>query len=305
MASASPAPEPPPPPRPRAPAARPSAPSLPRLPAAELAPDGLPRNALPDPGAPAPLPEAAAEFTARLRVGPGALGDARETCIVLDGQRLACFRRPDDRALLDGPDGIAAVLDDSAGLLRALRRDEISAQLGRPREALLGFAGLHADAALAALAEATDAIAADLARRLQAAFAVPRPAELSAAVQPLQPAPAMGSFPSAHAMRAMAVAMVVGAARRQAGALQARLVAQAARIARNRELAGLHYPLDSQYGLALGWLLARWLLDGLGQGVAAEVPPPAMPDLKADAPRALRLPALHRLWLAARPTASG
>ncbi len=302
MASADPANKPTRPPRP--PTGNGAAPgaSLPRLPGAELAPDGLPRASLKDIAPAPPVPEAAAEFAALLRVGPGALGDARETCILLDGRRLACFRRPDDRALLDGPDGIAAVLSDAAGLLRAQRREEIAAQHGRPADTLLAAADLRDAQALAALtplAQAADAIAADLARRLQAAFAVPRPTVLCAALQPLQAPQAGGSFPSAHAMRAMTVAVVLGAARSDQAGLQARLVAQASRIARNRELAGLHYPLDSQYGLALGWLLARWLLDGLGQGGAVEVPPPAMPDLQVEVFEALQLPALRRLWDAA------
>jgi membrane-associated phospholipid phosphatase len=67
--------------------------------------------------------------------------------------------------------------------------------------------------------------------------------------------PGHASYPSGHATQAHLIAkcvqLVLPAADAMTAPLTADLDALAARIARNREIAGLHYPTDSAAGLVL------------------------------------------------------
>ena len=66
------------------------------------------------------------------------------------------------------------------------------------------------------------------------------------------------SYPSAHAAQAYALAFLFGALTTD-DALKATLMAAATRVAVNREIAGLHYPSDSEAGR----LLAKQVVDAL------------------------------------------
>jgi membrane-associated phospholipid phosphatase len=83
----------------------------------------------------------------------------------------------------------------------------------------------------------------------------PRPSHVCPALLPPIQVPGHASHPSGHATQAHLIAACVKLALPAAGtltaALSADLDALAARIARNREIAGLHYPSDSAAGLAL------------------------------------------------------
>ena len=87
------------------------------------------------------------------------------------------------------------------------------------------------------------------------------------------PTPAHGTFPSAHAAEAFAVATVLeGLLRKldakppaehhfpQSGRLIRLLYKQAERIAVNRTVAGVHYPIDSWAGAALGEAVGQIIL---------------------------------------------
>lgn len=96
---------------------------------------------------------------------------------------------------------------------------------------------------------------------------------------PMIPTPAHGSFPSAHAAEAFAVATVLSGlletlasrpADRQPYPLTERLVVllykQAERIAVNRTVAGVHYPIDTWAGAALGEVVGQIILANCKSG---------------------------------------
>jgi hypothetical protein len=107
------------------------------------------------------------------------------------------------------------------------------------------------------------------------AFATLRPNERSPQIQPMIQTPIHGSFPSGHSTEATAVARVLyelviegstatAAEKRQ---LSEQLFRQAARIAINRTVAGVHYPIDSMAGQLLGLSVADYILARFGAGV--------------------------------------
>jgi hypothetical protein len=104
-------------------------------------------------------------------------------------------------------------------------------------------------------------------------YDLPRPTQICPALLPPIPVPGHSSWPSGHATQAhlMKFAMYrIFAATAMSGAdqdvLKADVKALAKMVARNREIAGLHYPKDSQGGKRLAKLLNRKIL------TAANVP---------------------------------
>ena len=84
-----------------------------------------------------------------------------------------------------------------------------------------------------------------------------RPVDLAAQVQPMIQTPDHSSFPSGHAAEAFAIATVLhhlAAGRRpdQGAAAEALPFKLAHRIATNRTVAGVHFPVDSLAGALLG-----------------------------------------------------
>jgi hypothetical protein len=106
-----------------------------------------------------------------------------------------------------------------------------------------------------------------------------RPDRLGATVMPMLATPGHGTFPSAHAAEAFAVATVLrGLVTTAEGRafypdpdrLAALLAKLAERIAVNRTVAGLHFPVDSWAGAALGETIGGLLLSLCGaQPIAA------------------------------------
>jgi len=105
--------------------------------------------------------------------------------------------------------------------------------------------------------------------RFKQALACRRPHEYSPQIQPMIQAPGHGSLPSGHSTEAHAVAYVLCALRRVASSsstpatpplLTEQLMRQAARIAINRTVAGLHFPVDSAAGQLLGLTLGEYLV---------------------------------------------
>jgi len=90
---------------------------------------------------------------------------------------------------------------------------------------------------------------------------VERPSELSEDVVPLIPVPGHRSFPGGHSAVTHALAEVLGAIMGVDATQQDRLDQIAARIADNREIAGLHTRLDTEAGERLGRLLGKWMVD--------------------------------------------
>ncbi len=98
-----------------------------------------------------------------------------------------------------------------------------------------------------------------------------RPVEYSPHVQPMITTPGHGSLPSGHCTQAYAVAHVLktllGLPREHAIVVQ--LERQAARIATNRVIAGVHFPVDSIAGRLLGRALGEYFVARCGQGAAS------------------------------------
>lgn len=102
-------------------------------------------------------------------------------------------------------------------------------------------------------------------QRFKHQFVCPRPIEYSALVQPVIQTPGHRSFPSGHSTQAFFVARLLKllADARCSAVMEEQLQAQAARIAQNREVAGVHFPVDSMAGCLLGDTLA-WHLAAVG-----------------------------------------
>jgi hypothetical protein len=102
--------------------------------------------------------------------------------------------------------------------------------------------------------------------RFKHALACWRPVEYNAQVQPMITTPGHGSFPSGHATQVYAVAHVLkellmlsstNAGHRM---IIEQLDRQAARIATNRVVAGVHFPIDSMAGRMLGVALGEYFV---------------------------------------------
>ncbi|WP_171130279.1 MULTISPECIES: phosphatase PAP2 family protein [unclassified Ruegeria] len=112
-------------------------------------------------------------------------------------------------------------------------------------------------------------VAALVAQRCKHSLACRRPDAFSAQIQPAIAMPGHGALPSGHATEAFAIAETL---RRliptgvKTPSLDDMLFHQAARIAVNRTVAGLHYPADSFAGAALGFLVADILAGMAGVG---------------------------------------
>ena len=105
--------------------------------------------------------------------------------------------------------------------------------------------------------------------RFKHIFASIRPVALSPQIQPMIETPGHGSWPSGHATEAFAVATLLqalldtvpGTGSPPNGTLsREQLQRLAARIATNRVVAGVHYPVDSAAGRLLGTALAEFLV---------------------------------------------
>jgi hypothetical protein len=110
---------------------------------------------------------------------------------------------------------------------------------------------------------------------------VPRPVALWPLVQPMVLTPDYSAYPSGHATEAffvaellpMLMASALGSAKthdpQAQHSLHRQLLRYAHRVAENRVVAGLHYPIDSIAGQVLGTMLARYAAARAGARVAA------------------------------------
>lgn len=119
------------------------------------------------------------------------------------------------------------------------------------------------------LLRAVDAVTTVMEMRFKHHFSVPRPIELAPEVQPIIQTPSHSAYPSGHATEAFAMATMFDAlmdpneqAQGVAHAMDARPLPfrMAARIAANRTVAGVHFPVDSAHGALLGIAVAEVVL---------------------------------------------
>lgn len=99
-------------------------------------------------------------------------------------------------------------------------------------------------------------------QRFKHEISCPRPADLSAQVQPIIPTPRHASLPSGHATAAYLFLGVVDEllGLQSSGQKWVQLNRLSWRIAENRVVAGLHYPMDSIGGWQLGTMLAKYFV---------------------------------------------
>jgi len=99
--------------------------------------------------------------------------------------------------------------------------------------------------------------------RFKHTLACTRPMEYSAQVQPMIQTPGHGSLPSGHSTQAYTIAGVLAALvepHLDDPVIRRQLNDQAARIAINRTVAGVHFPVDTAAGHLLGTTLAEYLV---------------------------------------------
>lgn len=104
--------------------------------------------------------------------------------------------------------------------------------------------------------------------RFKAAMAVARPVDMSTEIQPIIATPSHSAFPSGHATEAFMIAYTLPYIVSRDPATQdiykKQLLAQAERIAVNRTVAGVHFPVDSFAGQLLAKALASYFLQAAG-----------------------------------------
>ncbi len=174
--------------------------------------------------------------------------------------------------------------------LRLDRQAEILSQIPQLMSYWTTLAGLHPSRTRWTLELLNLAIrlAISVEVRFKHALALPRPVQYSPQIQPMLLTPGHSSFPSGHSTEAHCVAVVLMALRGASSkdVLGQQLLRQAARIAINRTVAGVHFPIDSWAGKVLGTTLADYLVQrcggqGSGLGVWARAWD-AQDHLKAD-----------------------
>jgi membrane-associated phospholipid phosphatase len=154
--------------------------------------------------------------------------------------------------------------------LREDRTAEITAQIVSPIAFFTGIANLHPDRTRFTLELIWVALrlAGNVEHRFKHALACRRPLELSPQLQPMILTPGHGSLPSGHCTEAHIVAFVLNQLIRGNAAARRRWREQfmrlAARIAINRTVAGVHFPVDSVAGQLLGLTLGEYLLNRCG-----------------------------------------
>ncbi|RQP21298.1 phosphatase PAP2 family protein [Albitalea terrae] len=207
--------------------------------------------------------------------------DLREGLVVTAGGRQATLSVQGKAAVaLTSPN--LGVLQEQAGIVLSqqmrfrgeddfdvhqLRQAEILMQVTPPMAFWSALLPLHPDRTPSTyeLMQAVLGFASDVVLRVKQAIACPRPYEMHPDILPMVLTPGHGSFPSGHATEATAVSIVLAhllSADPAAEHPQHRnpLRELAWRIARNRVIAGLHFPIDSTAGHLLGEFLAKYVV---------------------------------------------
>jgi hypothetical protein len=150
--------------------------------------------------------------------------------------------------------------------LRSERAPEILSQVDLPFGYWASVAGLSPATTPFTLELVTLAMqfSAVVVQRMKYDLVVPRPAEFSGRIQPMIDTPAFFALPSGHATQSYCVAAVLMRLLAQRATPQpteglAQIGRLAERIATNRVVAGLHFPVDNVTGLALGVSLGEYL----------------------------------------------
>jgi membrane-associated phospholipid phosphatase len=160
-------------------------------------------------------------------------------------------------------------LVESYSELRADRASEIVAQVGPQWSFWSSIVNLNTDRTPRTIELIGHALqfAMLCVMRVKHALACPRPIEYSGLIQPMIQTPGYACLPSGHATEAYMFAtimehllMLVGSRNPADQEMQTQIYRQAHRIAENRVVAGLHFPVDSIAGKLLGQRLGRYFV---------------------------------------------
>ncbi|WP_332738541.1 PA-phosphatase [Hydrogenophaga sp.] len=179
---------------------------------------------------------------------------------------LVKLRAPTKAQFKKQLDLVAAYAD-----LRADRAAEIVAQVVPPMAFLSSVVGLtaHRHKKTLQLLDLVFSLCVHVEMRFKHIFASLRPVAMSPQIQPMIETPGHGSWPSGHATEAFAMAVLLEALLNAAPGAgtppngtesREQLQRLAARVATNRVVAGVHFPVDSAAGRLLGTALAEFLV---------------------------------------------
>ncbi|MEH2484018.1 hypothetical protein V1282_007375 [Nitrobacteraceae bacterium AZCC 2146] len=158
--------------------------------------------------------------------------------------------------------------------LREDRSTEILCQLGPQYAFWSSVVHLHPDRTKKTieLLDAALRLANFVEMRVKHALACRRPNEYSPQVQPIVLTPGHGTFPSGHATENHMIARILWELRKgvygESPILGEQLMREAARIAVNRTVAGVHFPVDTAAGQMLGLTLGRYFIQRAQGGSA-------------------------------------
>ncbi len=195
-------------------------------------------------------------------------GRSRRGLPDIEYQPLVRLIRPSRATFLEQLDFLDTYAD-----LRADRAPEIVGQLGVPEAFFGSIAYIHPDRNKWTMELIYTALrfTYSIVMRVKYAVACRRPHEYSPQVQPIIPSPLHGSWPSGHATEAPVFAHLLlkllegTKSRTRPNTYEQdwgeQLMRQAARIAINRTVAGVHFPTDSAAGTLLGLTLAEYLVE--------------------------------------------
>ncbi|HET9472749.1 MAG TPA: phosphatase PAP2 family protein [Steroidobacteraceae bacterium] len=166
--------------------------------------------------------------------------------------------------------------------LREDRASEILAQMGPPVAFWSSIVNLHPDRRRWTLEmlEVALRFANWVEMRFKHILACRRPVEYSPQIQPMILTPGHGAFPSGHATEAFMIAYLLWRLIRDAQGADLdwveQLMRQASRIAINRTIAGVHFPVDSEAGQFLGLTLGQYFYQrchGMDRGAPMQIQP--------------------------------
>ena len=172
--------------------------------------------------------------------------------------RIATLIRPPDATFVAQLDLVEAYAD-----LREDRAGEVLAELGPPIAFWSSIVHLHPDHKrwTLELIDAALRLANWVEMRFKHSLACRRPVEYSGQIQPIILTPGHSSLPSGHATEAFLVAYLL---RQLIPNIDfnwsEQLMRQANRIAVNRTVAGVHFPIDSAAGQTLGLTLGEYFV---------------------------------------------
>ncbi|HZZ95141.1 MAG TPA: phosphatase PAP2 family protein [Usitatibacter sp.] len=173
-------------------------------------------------------------------------------------QLLASIKRPTAQVFKAQLDVINNYAD-----LREDRASEIITQMGMqtPFWGMLAFLRPERTPKTIEYLAAAQRFATTVEMRFKHALACPRAIEYSPQLQPMILTPGHGSLPSGHSTQAYTIVEAYWALlpeNRRPPLLRAQLEAQAARVAVNRTVAGVHFPVDTAAGHVLGTALGQY-----------------------------------------------